>query len=65
MEAIAQLFGNWLSVLLAMPLVGAVVIGFLGKSESQIKRLALTFSILTFVVSLPLFANAVFLAASY
>ncbi len=58
MEAIAQLFGNWLSVLLAMPLLGAAVIGFFGKSEGQIKRIALTFSILTFVVSLPLFAYA-------
>jgi hypothetical protein len=37
MEAIAQLSGNWLSILLAMPLVGAAVIGFLGKSARQIK----------------------------
>jgi NADH-quinone oxidoreductase subunit M len=42
--------------MLAMPLVGALFIGIFGRSEMQIKRMALTFAVLTFLVSLPLFA---------
>ncbi len=45
-----------LSILLAMPLVGALWIGFISRTEMQIKRAALTFTVLTFLVSLPLFA---------
>ncbi len=45
-----------LSVLLLLPLVGALVIGLFCRTEQSIKRTALAISILTFVVSLPLYA---------
>ena len=44
-----------LSVLLALPLLGAIVLGF-AKDDHAVKRIALVFSLLTFAVSLPLWA---------
>ena len=53
LEPIAGSFGNWLSVLLAMPLVGVLFVAFAPNNERTIKHIALTFSILTFVVAAP------------
>ena len=48
---------NLLSLLIFLPVLGAAVIGFAPRNDDWTRRIALAFSLLVFVVSLPLWFN--------
>jgi NADH-quinone oxidoreductase subunit M len=46
---------NWLSVILFMPMLGAILIAIFGRNEKYIKPMALVFTAIPFVISIVLF----------
>jgi NADH-quinone oxidoreductase subunit M len=46
---------NWLSVILFMPMLGAILIAIFGRNEKYIKPMALVFTAIPFLISIVLF----------
>ena len=45
---------NLLSLLLILPILGALIIGFMPRNDEWMRRITLAFTLLVFAISLPL-----------